>query len=87
MYSVGGVDNTFPMPPKGTNLSRLEPLAEAVPYARTAHSGATLADLYDPDLIPSFSVRLGNEPCNDLDPPFLSPMRAGERGRWSCRLS
>ncbi len=52
MYSVGVVYNTFPMPPKGANLLNLEPLAQAVLDARAAHPGATLADLYDPDLMP-----------------------------------
>ena len=35
-----------------TDTSALEPLAQAVLDARAAHSGATLADLYDPDLMP-----------------------------------
>ena len=52
MYSVGVVYNTFPMPPKGADLSKLEPLAQAVLDARESHQGATLADLYDPDLMP-----------------------------------
>ena len=52
MYSVGVVYNTFPLPLKGANLSRLEPLARAVLDARAAHPVATLADLYDPDLMP-----------------------------------
>ena len=52
MYSVGVVYNTFPMPPKDADLSKLEPLAQAVLDARAAHAGATLADLYDPDLMP-----------------------------------
>ena len=51
-YSIGLVYNTFPMPPKGADWSRLEPLAQAVVDARAAHPGATLADLYDPDLMP-----------------------------------
>ena len=51
-YSIGLVYNTFPMPPKGADLSRLEPLAQAVLDARAVHPGATLSDLYDPDLIP-----------------------------------
>ena len=52
-YSIGLVYNTFPMPPKkGADLSRLEPLGQAVLDARAAHPGATLADLYDPDLMP-----------------------------------
>ena len=51
-YSVGVVYNTFPLPPKGGDLSKLEPLAQAVLDARADHPGATLADLYDPDLMP-----------------------------------
>ncbi len=51
-YSIGLVYNTFPMPPKDSNLLRLEPLAQAVLDARAAHPGATLAELYDPDLMP-----------------------------------
>ena len=52
-YSIGLVYNTFPMPPKEADLSKLGPLAQAVLDARAAHPGATLANLYDPDLMPS----------------------------------
>ena len=52
MYSVGVVYNTFPLRPKDADLSKLEPLAQAVLDARTTHQDATLADLYDPDLMP-----------------------------------
>ena len=52
MYSVGVVYNTFPMPPPSADLSKLEPLAHAVLAARDAFPDATLADLYDPDLMP-----------------------------------
>ncbi len=51
-YSIGLVYNTFPLPPKDKDLSRLEPLAQAVLDARAKHPDATLADLYDPDLMP-----------------------------------
>ena len=51
-YSIGLVYNTFPMPDKNSDLSRLEPLGQAVLDARAAHPNATLADLYDPDLMP-----------------------------------
>ena len=51
-YSIGLVYNTFPTPPTGANLSKLEPLAQAVLDARAAHPDATLSDLYDPDLMP-----------------------------------
>ncbi len=52
MYSVGVVYNTFPMPHEDADLQSLNPLAQAVLDARSAHPGATLADLYDPDLMP-----------------------------------
>ena len=54
MYSVGVVYNTFPLPPgfADADTSALEPLAQAVLDARAAHAGATLAELYDPDLMP-----------------------------------
>ena len=51
-YSIGLVYNNFPLPPKDSDLSLLEPLAQAVLDGRACHSGATLADLYDPDLMP-----------------------------------
>ena len=51
-YSIGLVYNTFPTPPEGADMSKLAPLAQAVLDARAAHPGATLADLYDPDLMP-----------------------------------
>lgn len=53
MYSVGVVYNTFPLPPvPPERLQRLTPYAEAILAARAAHPSATLADLYDPDLMP-----------------------------------
>ena len=51
-YSIALVYNTFPLPPKNADLSKLEPLAQAILNARTAHIGATLADPYDPDQMP-----------------------------------
>ena len=53
-YAIGQVYNTFPLPPATkAELNKLEPLAQAVLDARTAHTSATLADLYDPDLMPA----------------------------------
>jgi hypothetical protein len=57
-YSIGLVYNTFPLPPgadggAGPALKKLDPLAQAVLDARAAHPGATLATLYDPDLMPA----------------------------------
>ena len=53
-YSICLVYNTFPVPPgfADADTSPLEPLGQGVLDARAAHGGATLADLYDPDLMP-----------------------------------
>ena len=51
-YSSGLVYNTCPLPSEGAKLTKLDPLAQAVLDARAAHPGATLADLYDPGLMP-----------------------------------
>ena len=54
MYSVGVVYNTFPLPPvPAERMQRLAPHADAILAARAAHPDATLADLYDPDLMPA----------------------------------
>ena len=52
-YSVGVNYNTFPMPPEGRGpVENWNRWLKTVLDARTAHPGATLADLYDPDLMP-----------------------------------
>lgn len=52
-YGIGIVYNTFPMPPvPSERQERIAPQAEAVLAARANHPDATLADLYDPDLMP-----------------------------------
>ena len=52
-YGVGSIYNTFPLPPvPPERRQRLELYADAVLAARAAHPDATLADLYDPDLMP-----------------------------------
>ena len=54
MYSVGVVYNTFPLPVVPTErLEQLKPHADAVLTARANHPTATLAELYDPDLMPA----------------------------------
>ncbi len=53
-YSIGLVYNTFPPPPADPEaLERLTPLADAILEARANHPGTTLAELYDPDLMPT----------------------------------
>lgn len=53
-YSIGIVYNTFPWPEADeTQRAKIGTLAQAVLDARAAHPGATLADLYDPHLMPA----------------------------------
>lgn len=52
-YSIGLVYNTFPVPAmNATQQKDIAGLAQAVLDARAAFPGATLASLYDPDLMP-----------------------------------
>ncbi len=52
-YSSGIVYNPFPWPQLDEAAkTKLERLAKTVLDARAAHDGATLADLYDPDVMP-----------------------------------
>ena len=52
-YGIGIVYNTFPLPSiSAERLQGLAPQAESVLACRANHPEATLADLYDPDLMP-----------------------------------
>jgi len=52
-YSIGIVYNPFPWPEADEKAkAKIRSLAQAVLDARSAHVGATLADLYDPDVMP-----------------------------------
>ena len=81
MYSVGVVYNTFPMPPGSSDLSKLEPLAQAVLDARAAHPDATLADLYDPDLMPPNLRRAHQAIDRTMDRLYRRTGFASERER------
>ena len=50
--SIGLVYNTFPTPQEDADMSKMEALAQDVLDARAAHPDATLADLYDPNIMP-----------------------------------
>jgi len=53
-YSIGVVYNTFPWPEMNPAVRvKVERFAQDVLDARANHPGATLADLYDPDLMPT----------------------------------
>ena len=80
MYSVGVVYNTFPMP-TAKDLSKLEPHAQAILDARAKYPDATLADLYDPDVMPA-DLRKAHR-ANDLavDRLYRKGKFASERER------
>ena len=80
-YSIGLVYNTFPTPPAGAHLSKLEPLAQAVLDARSSHPGATLADLYDPDLMPPNLRRAHQAIDRTMDRLYRAKGFASERER------
>ena len=84
-YSVGVVYNTFPTPSGfvsgNVNLSKLEPLALSVLGARAAHPGATLADLYDPDLMPPNLRRAHQALDRGVDQLYRRARFASERER------
>ncbi len=81
MYSVGVVYNTFPLPPKGADLAGLEPLAQAVLDARAGFADATLADLYDPDLMPPALRRAHRALDRAVDRLYRRAGFASERAR------
>ena len=81
MYSVGVVYNTFPLPPAHADLSKLEPLTEAVLDARAAYPEATLADLYDPDVMPPVLRRAHQAIDRAVDRLYRRAGFASERER------
>ena len=85
MYSVGVVYNTFPTPPGfasgEADLSKLEPLAQAILDARAAHPDATLADIYDPDLMPPTLRRAHTRLDRAVDRLYRGSGFASERER------
>ena len=80
-YSIGLVYNTFPMPPGNSGRSKLKPLAQAVLDARAAHPDATLADLYDPDLMPPNLRRAHQAIDRAVDRLYRRTWFASERER------
>ena len=80
-YSIGLVYNTFPLPSEDAKLAKLEPLAQAVLDARAAHPVATLADLYDPDLMPPNLRKAHHALDRAVDRLYRPGGFASERGR------
>ncbi len=84
-YTIGLVYNTFPTPPGfasgEADLSKLEPLARAVLDVRATHGRATLADLYDPDLMPPALRRAHRNLDRAVDRLYRQTPFASERAR------
>ena len=80
-YSIGLVYNTFPTPDRRGDSDKLETLAQAVLDARTAFPDATLADLYDPDLMPPTLRRAHRALDRAVDRLYRSRGFASERER------
>ena len=51
-YSIGLVYNNFPLPPDMPDEGKMSPLVDAILDARAEHPDTSLADLYDPGLMP-----------------------------------
>ncbi|MEQ1618116.1 MAG: DNA methyltransferase [Terricaulis sp.] len=82
MYSVGVVYNNFPWPEaddKGKD--KIRALAQAVLDARAAHPGATLADLYDADLMPPDLRRAHRELDAAVDKLYRREAFTSDRAR------
>ena len=81
VYSGGVVYITIPIPPRGADMSKLEPLGQAVLDARAAHPGARLADFYDPDLMPPNLRRAHQALDRAVDRLYRRPGFASDRKR------
>ena len=85
MYSVGVVYNTFPTPPSfgsgRADSTKLEPLAQSILDARSDHPNATLAELYDPDLMPPNLRRAHQNLDRAVDRLYRKSGFASERER------
>lgn len=84
-YSSGLVYNSFPTPldfrEGNEGLSKLESYGQAVLDTRAAHPDATLADLYDPDLMPP-GLRKAHQALDRAVDRLYRPKRfASERER------
>ena len=80
-YSIGIVYNTFPTPPKRADLSSLKLMAQVVLDARADHPAATLAELYDPDLMPPNLRRAHRALDRSVDRLYRRSGFASERER------
>ena len=84
-YSIGLVYNTFPVPAgfadRSADVSKLEACAQAVLDARANHPDATLANLYDPDLMPAILRKAHQALDRTVDRLYQRSGFASERQR------
>ncbi|MCA3592140.1 MAG: hypothetical protein IOC94_11580, partial [Methylocystis sp.] len=81
-YSIGIVYNTFPWPQAdGKAKEKLRALAQAVLDARAAHPDSTLADLYDPDVMPPDLRRAHKALDEAVDRLYRAAPFTGDRER------
>ena len=81
-YSAKFTYNTFPWPTATlAERKKVEALAQGVLDARAAHPDATLADLYDPDLMPSDLRRAHRRLDEAVDRLYRRTPFAGDRDR------
>jgi hypothetical protein len=81
-YSIGIVYNPFPWPDaEERDKVKVRALAQAVLDARAAHPGATLADLYDPDVMPADLRKAHHALDAAVDRLYRSAPFGGDRER------
>ena len=74
------VYNAFPMPPT-SDLSKLAPHAQAILDARANYPDASLADLYDPDIMPADLRRAHQANDKAVDRLYRKAAFTSERDR------
>lgn len=81
-YSIGMVYNTFPWPDLDEKAKgALTEAGQAILDAREKHPGATLADLYDPDVMPSDLWKAHRENDRAVDRIYRKKPFESERER------
>ena len=82
-YSASIVYNNFPWPqaPDDRQRAAVTAAAAAVLAARAAHADASLADLYDPNLMPPNLVKAHRELDRAVDAAYLARLPAGMTAR------
>ena len=89
-YSIGLVYNTFPAPPgypDSLNRSTLERAAKSVLKARADFPGASLANLYDPDIMPPKLRQAHNALDREVDKLYKRSGFGSDRERFEHLLA